>query len=100
MRHEQIVARIDALKAQWQASAADLEALISQSGVDKRSYSSKHLPNWLNKVGEWAGQETEDYQLPKELEKFRQSVLLEKTKKVKPRGIRCLWRLMSYLQNP
>lgn len=81
MRHEQIVARIDALKAQWQASAADLEALISQSGVDKRSYSSKHLPNWLNKVGEWAGQETEDYQLPKELEKFRQSVLLEKTKK-------------------
>ncbi|HHQ6624555.1 exodeoxyribonuclease V subunit beta [Serratia fonticola] len=80
MRHEQIVARIDALKAQWQA-AADLEALISQSGVDKRSYSSKHLPNWLNKVGEWAGQETEDYQLPKELEKFRQSVLLEKTKK-------------------
>ncbi|MBC3248704.1 exodeoxyribonuclease V subunit beta [Serratia fonticola] len=81
MRHEQIVARIDALKAQWQAAAADLEALISQSGVDKRSYSSKHLPNWLNKVGEWAGQETEDYQLPKELEKFRQSVLLEKTKK-------------------
>ncbi|UAN44930.1 exodeoxyribonuclease V subunit beta [Serratia sp. JSRIV001] len=80
MRHEQIVARIDALKAQWQA-AADLEALISQSGVDKRSYSSKHLPNWLNKVGEWAGQETEDYQLPKELEKFCQSVLLEKTKK-------------------
>ncbi|ALX96532.1 exodeoxyribonuclease V subunit beta [Serratia fonticola] len=80
MRHEQIVARIDALKAQWQA-AADLEVLISQSGVDKRSYSSKHLPNWLNKVGEWAGQETEDYQLPKELEKFRQSVLLEKTKK-------------------
>ncbi|PAA98516.1 exodeoxyribonuclease V subunit beta [Serratia fonticola] len=80
MRHEQIVARIDALKAQWQA-AADLEALISQSGVDKRSYSSKHLPNWLNKVGEWAGLETEDYQLPKELEKFRQSVLLEKTKK-------------------
>ncbi|MEB7884273.1 exodeoxyribonuclease V subunit beta [Serratia fonticola] len=81
MRHEQIVARIDALKAQWQAAAADLEALIGQSGVDKRSYSSKHLPNWLNKVGEWAGQETEDYQLPKELEKFRQSVLLEKTKK-------------------
>uniref|UniRef100_A0A182SM94 DNA 3'-5' helicase n=1 Tax=Anopheles maculatus TaxID=74869 RepID=A0A182SM94_9DIPT len=57
------------------------EALINQSGVDKRSYSSKHLPNWLNKVREWAGQVTQDYQLPKELEKFRQSVLLEKTKK-------------------
>lgn len=84
MRHEQIVARIDAIKAQWGAAAGDLEALISQSGVDKRSYSSKHLPNWLHKVGEWTVLETQDYQLPKELEKFRQSVLLDKTKKGEP----------------
>lgn len=84
MRHEQIVARIDAVKVQWQAAASDLEALISQSGVDKRSYSSKHLPNWLAKVGEWVGQDIQDYQLPKELDKFRQSVLLEKTKKGQP----------------
>ncbi|CAI1930818.1 Exodeoxyribonuclease V beta chain [Serratia ficaria] len=83
MRHEQIVARIDAIKAQWRA-AGSLEALIGQSDVDKRSYSSKHLPNWLTKVGEWAAQETQDYQLPKELDKFRQSVLLEKTKKGEP----------------
>ena len=89
MRHEQIVARIDAIKAQWRAAAGELEALIAQSGVDKRSYSSKHLPNWLNKVGEWSGQETQDYQLPKELDKFRQSVLLEKTKKASRRGMRC-----------
>ncbi|CAI1082870.1 exodeoxyribonuclease V subunit beta [Serratia quinivorans] len=84
MRHEQIVARIDAIKAQWLAAAGDLDALISQSGVDKRSYSSKHLPNWLQKVGEWVVLETQDYQLPKELDKFRQSVLLEKTKKGEP----------------
>lgn len=79
-RHEQIVARIDAIKAYWQKVAGDLEKLIRQSGADKRSYSSKHLPNWLGKVGEWAMKETLDYQLPKELNKFRQSVLLEKTK--------------------
>ncbi|MCP1065038.1 exodeoxyribonuclease V subunit beta [Serratia symbiotica] len=79
-RHEQIVARIDAIKAHWLNVASDLETLISQSGADKRSYSSKHLPNWLDKVGEWAMKETLDYQLPKELDKFRQSVLLEKTK--------------------
>jgi exodeoxyribonuclease V beta subunit len=84
IRHEQIVARIDAIKAQWLAVAGDLEVLISQSGVDKRSYSSKHLPNWLHKVGEWVVLETQDYQLPKELDKFRQSVLLEKTKKGEP----------------
>ncbi|HEJ9097370.1 TPA: exodeoxyribonuclease V subunit beta [Serratia odorifera] len=84
MRHEQIVARIEQIKAQWQAAAPDLEALISTSGVDKRSYSSKHLPNWLGKVGEWSALATQDYQLPKELEKFRQSTLLEKTKKGEP----------------
>ncbi|ANS44450.1 exodeoxyribonuclease V subunit beta [Serratia inhibens] len=84
IRHEQIVARIDAIKARWLAVAGELEALISQSGVDKRSYSSKHLPNWLHKVGEWVVLETQDYLLPKELDKFRQSVLLDKTKKGEP----------------
>lgn len=80
-RHQQIVVQIDAVKVQWRAAAPELGALISSSGVDKRSYSAKHLPNWLEKVGIWAEQETGDYQLPKELEKFRQSVLFEKTKK-------------------
>lgn len=80
-RHQQIVVQIDAVKAQWRVAAHELESLISGSGVDKRSYSTKHLPNWLDKVGIWAEQETGDYQLPKELEKFRQSVLFEKTKK-------------------
>lgn len=82
-RHEQIVERIDAIKAHWQRVAGDLETLIRQSGADKRSYSSKYLPNWLGKVSEWALKETLDYQLPKELDKFRQSVLLEKTKQGK-----------------
>ncbi|MCB5310071.1 exodeoxyribonuclease V subunit beta [Yersinia massiliensis] len=80
-RHQQIVVQIDAVKAQWRAAASELEALISGSGVDKRSYSTRYLPNWLEKVGIWAEQETGDYQLPKELEKFRQSVLFDKTKK-------------------
>lgn len=80
-RHQKIVVHIDAVKAQWRLVIHELGALISVSGVDKRSYSNKHLPNWLEKVGEWANQETTDYQLPKELEKFRQSVLFEKTKK-------------------
>lgn len=88
-RHQQIIVQIDAVKAQWRAVAHELEALISASGVDKRSYSSRYLPNWLEKVGIWAEQETGDYQLPKELEKFRQSILFEKTKKVRPHNTRC-----------
>ena len=38
-------------------------------------------PAGWKKVGSWAEQETGDYQLPKELEKFRQSVLFEKNQK-------------------
>ncbi|MEQ9860708.1 exodeoxyribonuclease V subunit beta [Pectobacterium cacticida] len=83
-RHEKIVATIDAYKQHWLASAAGLEALIRDSGVDKRSYSSKHLPNWLQKVTQWAAQPTRDYQLPKELERFAQHTLIEKTKKGEP----------------
>ncbi|MDR0805864.1 MAG: exodeoxyribonuclease V subunit beta [Enterobacteriaceae bacterium] len=80
-RHQQIIARIENLKQQWRESAADLASLIAGSGVDKRSYSTKHLPNWLQKVGMWVEQKTQDYKLPKELNNFRQSVLHDKTKK-------------------
>ncbi|WP_225181399.1 exodeoxyribonuclease V subunit beta [Pectobacterium aroidearum] len=84
-RHDKIVATIDAYKQCWLASAADLEALISASGVDKRSYSSKHLPNWLQKVTLWAEQQpTLDYQLPKDLVRFSQQAFIEKTKKGEP----------------
>lgn len=79
-RHEKIIAKIAQLKAAWVA-AGNLHDLIAQSGVDKRSYSSKHLPNWLEKLSQWAAEETQDYSFPKELERFGQRILLEKTKK-------------------
>nr|WP_024965590.1 exodeoxyribonuclease V subunit beta [Pantoea sp. IMH] len=82
-RHEKLLARLDALKTAWLA-VEDLHDLIASSGVDKRSYSSKHLPNWLEKISEWATGPTEDYAYPKELERFGQAVLLEKTKKGEP----------------
>lgn len=80
-RHEKIIAAIDGVKAQWRAAAGELASLIGDSGVDKRSYSSKHLPNWLEIVGQWAQLETTSYQLPDALAKFAQSTLEEKTKK-------------------
>ena len=82
-RHDKIIAQIDGLKAAWLA-AGNLHDLIAQSGVDKRSYSSKHLPNWLDKLNQWAMAETLDYLFPKELERFGQRVLHEKTKKGEP----------------
>ncbi len=83
-RHARIIARISEVKQAWNSAVGELEALISASGVDKRSYSSRYLPLWLEKVSEWCALETQDYQLPAELEKFSQARLLEKTKKGEP----------------
>ncbi len=80
-RHQKIIEQIDSIKRQWNDAAAELEGLITLSGVDKRSYSKKYLPHWLRSVSEWARSPTTDYQLPKDLDKFCQSRLLEKTKK-------------------
>ncbi|MBS0909988.1 exodeoxyribonuclease V subunit beta [Tatumella sp. JGM118] len=80
-RHRRNIARIQAIKQAWGEAAADLLPLIQDSGVDKRSYSSKHLPSWIEKLTAWAAEETCDYLVPKELERFQQSVLAEKTKK-------------------
>ncbi|MEJ5174892.1 exodeoxyribonuclease V subunit beta [Erwinia sp. MYb416] len=82
-RHEKIIAHIDQLKQAWLA-AGDLQSLVESSGVDKRSYSSKHLPNWLEKITQWAQAATEDYEVAKDLERFGQRVLSDKTKKGEP----------------
>ncbi len=83
-RHAAILARIASLKSLWQQSAHELAALIAGSGVDKRSYSSKNLPNWLTQVGDWAMTPTEDYQLCDKLVRFGQSLLREKSPKGNP----------------
>ena len=82
--HEAILQRIEAFKAQWRQAAPDLEPLIAGSGVDKRSYSSKNLPNWLAQVGAWAQEPAEDYQLCDKLERFSQTTLVAKTTKGTP----------------
>lgn len=82
-RHHAIIAQIDALKQAWLA-AGNLFELIDASGIDRRSYNSKHLPNWLNKITQWAQSETVDYDVAKDLVRFGQQVLVEKTKKGQP----------------
>ncbi len=79
-RHEAIIAQITALKQAW-LSAENLFELVDGSGIDRRSYNSKHLPNWLNKITQWAQSDTLDYEVAKDLERFGQRVLVEKTKK-------------------
>ncbi|WP_350024908.1 exodeoxyribonuclease V subunit beta [Providencia rettgeri] len=79
-RHQRLILLIESVKAAWLENSADFEKLIADSDVDKRSYSTRFLPTWLIKIGEWAQEETEDYQLPKDLERFSQTVLHKKSK--------------------
>ncbi|WP_312141424.1 exodeoxyribonuclease V subunit beta [Atlantibacter hermannii] len=83
-RHQKIIERIEQVKIRWRAAAAEVGPLIAGSDVDKRSYSSRNLPSWLDKVNAWACEETQTYALPDALEKFAQSTLNEKTKKGEP----------------
>ncbi|WP_075183165.1 exodeoxyribonuclease V subunit beta [Pantoea sp. 1.19] len=80
-RHAALIARIDAIKLAWRTAAGEVAALIAASGVDKRSYSARYLPGWIESVSAWAHQPTEDYQLPKALDRFSQAQLEEKTRK-------------------
>lgn len=79
-RHARLISLINIVKSSWLSGCSEFEKLISDSDVDKRSYSSRFLPSWLDKVGLWANDETQDYQLPKEIVRFSQSVLHEKSK--------------------
>ncbi|MFC5078382.1 RecBCD enzyme subunit RecB [Vibrio thalassae] len=79
--HAQNLQRIQALKSEWLAVADDIVGCISQSDVNKRSYTKKSLPTWVAAITDWSKQETLDYYLPTQLEKFAQNVLIEKTPK-------------------
>lgn len=83
-RYEKIIAGIDRLKLHWRQSAGELPALLAAHGIDRRVYSSKNLPAWLEKVGLWAASPTEGTEVPAELGRFRQSVLDSKTTKGEP----------------
>ncbi|MEG2829613.1 MAG: UvrD-helicase domain-containing protein, partial [Edwardsiella sp. (in: enterobacteria)] len=83
-RHQALLARIERVKAAWREHADQVAGLIAASGVDKRSYSSRYLPKWLDEMSAWAQAETRDYQLPSSIARFAQATLLEKTSKGAP----------------
>ncbi len=82
--HQENLQRIDELKALWRKDQDDYLALISDSDINKRSYTKKSLPTWLEAVNVWAASETTSYDYPDKLEKFAQSTLNEKTPKGTP----------------
>ncbi|ORT49238.1 exodeoxyribonuclease V subunit beta [Vibrio sp. qd031] len=79
--HAAIIHHIETMKAQWLSDYQDAMANLRESGVSKQSYSSRHLPVWIEAATQWAQSPTEDYTVFDKLEKFTQSTLSEKTKK-------------------
>ncbi|MCE0559087.1 exodeoxyribonuclease V subunit beta [Motilimonas sp. E26] len=80
-KHQQIISQIKQVKAAWLEAGSDILDIISDSGVSKRSYSKKNLPNWFVAVTDWAQQDTIDYQVSDKLSKFSQAELFNKTDK-------------------
>ncbi len=78
--HQQLIERITTVKQQWLVHQEEIEVVISQSTIDKRSYSRRNLANWLSQVTEWAKMPTENYDLINALSYFRHSHLVSKTK--------------------
>jgi len=80
-KYETGLAAINKVKQAWLADMADYQDIITHSGVDKRSYSKKNLPNWFDQVSAWASSSKATLTLPKNLAKFSQAELITKTKK-------------------
>ncbi len=98
--HTENLKKIDGLKAQWRESQDDFLTLISDSDINKRSYTKKSLPTWLEAVNAWAATETTGYDYPDKLEKFAQNVLLEKTPKGSAPQHAVFEAIETFLANP
>ncbi|KFA59662.1 Exodeoxyribonuclease V beta chain [Gilliamella apicola] len=81
--YQKKLTKINEIKHEWLTSIEEITSIITQSGINKQSYSIRNLHNWLAKVSQWANKDTYTFELPNELERFSQSVLTEKTKKGK-----------------
>ena len=80
-KYEKSLNAISDVKKAWLADIDDYLDIIEHSGVDKRSYSKRNLPNWFNQVSEWAWSTKLTLTLPPNLVKFSQAELINKTKK-------------------
>ncbi|KHA56695.1 exodeoxyribonuclease V subunit beta [Aeromonas hydrophila] len=77
-RHQAAMARIEAVKREWLAQTDEIRR---QTDGQVSRYTGKNYEGWLAKIGDWAQDEGSGYAIPKELERFGQTVLEENLKK-------------------
>ncbi|WP_068978620.1 exodeoxyribonuclease V subunit beta [Aeromonas sp. EERV15] len=77
-RHQVAMSRIAAVKCEWLAQADEIRR---QTDGQISRYTGKNYEGWLAKIADWAQDEGSGYAIPKELERFGQTVLEENLKK-------------------
>ncbi|WP_287147804.1 exodeoxyribonuclease V subunit beta, partial [Aeromonas sp.] len=77
-RHQAAMSRIAAVKSEWLAQGDEIRR---QTDGQISRYTGKNYEGWLAKIADWAQDENSGYAIPKELERFGQTVLEENLKK-------------------
>ncbi|MEZ6975870.1 MULTISPECIES: exodeoxyribonuclease V subunit beta [unclassified Aeromonas] len=77
-RHQAAMSRIAAVKEVW---LAQVDEIRRQTDGHISRYTGKNYEGWLAKIADWAQDEASGYAIPKELERFGQTVLEENLKK-------------------
>ncbi|MBJ7582678.1 exodeoxyribonuclease V subunit beta [Aeromonas veronii] len=77
-RHQAAMSRIAAVKSEW---LAQMDEIRRQTDGQVSRYTGKNYEGWLAKIADWAQDESSGYAIPKELERFGQTVLEENLKK-------------------
>ncbi|MFM5816861.1 exodeoxyribonuclease V subunit beta [Aeromonas dhakensis] len=77
-RHQAAMARIAAVKEAW---LAQVDEIRRQTDGQISRYTGKNYEGWLAKIADWAQDEASGYAIPKELERFGQTVLEANLKK-------------------
>ncbi|MBL0681698.1 exodeoxyribonuclease V subunit beta [Aeromonas dhakensis] len=77
-RHQAAMGRIAAVKREW---LAQVDEIRRQTDGHISRYTGKNYEGWLAKIADWAQDEASGYAIPKELERFGQTVLEENLKK-------------------
>ncbi|WP_421241819.1 exodeoxyribonuclease V subunit beta [Aeromonas enteropelogenes] len=77
-RHQVAMSRIAAVKEAW---LAQVDEIRRQTDGHISRYTGKNYEGWLAKIADWAQIDASGYAIPKELERFGQTVLEENLKK-------------------
>ncbi|MDH0176886.1 exodeoxyribonuclease V subunit beta [Aeromonas dhakensis] len=77
-RHQAAMSRIAAVKEVW---LAQVDEIRRQTDGHISRYTGKNYEGWLAKIADWAQDEASGYAIPKELERFGQTVLEANLKK-------------------